>query len=144
LEEYEVHRRFGQDILEIPDSVIFVLKNELATQLVVAACKDNFQLLYQFKAGRMGPINIQSYKQMCSNVCLQNDVIHQEVIEYTECSCLELSTKADADSLNVEENFCRENSARLLCEAVGYCGVWGCRIDDFMCPRYEFNKKWFH
>lgn len=38
--------------------------------------------------------------------------------------------------------FCARNSGRLLCETLDRCGVWDCRLGDFMCPRHEFNKEW--
>lgn len=70
---------------------------------------------------------------MCSDVCMESDVIHQLGMEASDCSCLDLSTD--------NGNWCQHNTGRLLCSQMGYCGVWECRIDDFMCPRYEFNKK---
>merc|ERR1712146_40564 len=57
------------------------------------------------------------------------------------CTCLELSTNKTDASFRVEGDWCLHNSARLLCDLLGFCGIWGCRIDDFMCPRYEWNKK---
>lgn len=120
----------------------FVLRNELALPLLVSACKTKFKDLFDFRSGLMGPVDIQtSYKQMCSEVCLENDAIHQAAMIYTGCSCLELSTEEASSSYSVYGDFCLENSARLYCDLVGFCGVWECRIDDFMCPRYEYNKK---
>ena len=29
------------------------------------------------------------------------------------------------------------NTAKLLCAKIGFCGVWTCSEDDFMCARYE-------
>lgn len=120
----------------------FRLTNQLALELAVAACSKKFDLLYYYLAGRMGPIDIQhSYKTMCRDECLENDVIHEQAMAVSGCSCLELSTQPHESSYHIEGDFCRHNTARMLCDRVGYCGVWGCRIDDFMCPRYEWNKK---
>lgn len=118
------------------------LTNWLALQLALKDCKRLFTHLYTYRAGRMGPITVQdSYKIMCRTYCLESDDLHQAAMEYSGCSCLELSTQSTEVSYTKEGDFCYHNSARLLCDMVGYCGVWNCRIDDFMCPRYEWNKK---
>jgi hypothetical protein len=118
------------------------LTKQLAIEKAVADCKDNLDILYTFRAGRNGPIDIQrSYKAMCKAVCIESDRLHVEAISYTGCSCLELSTQETDSSFIITGDFCRENSARLLCDKIGYCGIWDCRLDDFMCPRYEWNKK---
>lgn len=120
----------------------FVLTKGLALDLAVAKCKDKFSILYRYKAGRSGPINIQSaYKSMCSDVCLESDRLSQEALKFSQCSCLELSTQPGDPFYHFPGDWCKHNSARLLCDVIGYCGVWECRIDDFMCPRYEWNKK---
>lgn len=108
----------------------------------MSACVNDFDMLYYYLAGRIGPIDIQhSYKIMCREVCLASDELHQDAMAYSGCSCLELSTQESDQSWHIEGDFCLENTARLLCDRVGYCGIWDCRIDDFMCPRYEWNKK---
>lgn len=118
------------------------LTNYLALELATAACQKKFDLLYYYLAGRMGPIDIQhSYKTMCRAECLESDSIHESGMAASGCSCLELSTPEDDPSYHIEGDFCLHNTARILCDRVGYCGVWDCRIDDFMCPRYEWNKK---
>jgi hypothetical protein len=120
----------------------FLLTNFLATQLAVESCVRYFDLMYYYLAGRNGPVDIQtSYKTMCKSTCVESDALHQSAMEFSGCSCLELSTQESDSSYHLEGDFCRENSARLLCDKIGYCGVWDCRIDDFMCPRYEWNKK---
>lgn len=121
--------------------VIF-LTNFLALELAVSACVNHFDLLFFYLAGRMGPVDLQhSYKTMCRTECLESDAIHQAALEYSGCSCLELSTQESDRSFHIEGDFCLHNTARMLCDRVGYCGIWDCRIDDFMCPRYEWNKK---
>ena len=120
----------------------FKLTNEIATGLALDKCIERFDLLFQYKAGRSGPIDIQtSYKAMCSSECLENDSLHVEAMEASGCDCRDLSTPEDAQGYNLEADWCRHNSGRLLCDLVGYCGVWDCRLDDFSCPRYEWNKK---
>lgn len=119
-----------------------VLTNALALQLVVIFCKRQFTHLYFYKAGQSGPITIQNaYKPMCSTYCLQSDILHQRAMAVSGCDCLELSTQPTSDAYTAEGDWCTHNSGRLLCDMVGYCGVWECDINDFMCPRYEWNKK---
>jgi hypothetical protein len=54
---------------------------------------------------------------------------------------LELSTQIGDPLYKAPGDFCDKNTGRLLCNLIGYCGIWDCRIGDFMCPRYEFDKK---
>jgi len=120
----------------------FVLSKGLALELAVAKCANRFKLLQNFKSGKGGPIDIQNvWKAMCTDECMQSDVMHQEAMAASDCSCLELSTQENEPSYRVPGDWCLHNSARMLCDKLGFCGVWGCRIDDFMCPRYEWNKK---
>ena len=119
-----------------------LLTQELALALALDSCRKSFLNLYDFEAGRNGPIDIQhSFKAMCTPTCLETDILIQSVMFYTSCSCLELSTQPNDRLYTSEGDLCQQNSARLLCDLVGYCGVWQCNIGDFMCPRYEFNKK---
>ena len=119
-----------------------LLTQELALALSLDSCKKSFRNLYDFEAGRNGPIDIQhSFKAMCTPTCLESDILIQSIMLYTSCSCLELSTQPNDMLYTSEGDLCQQNSARLLCELVGYCGVWQCNIGDFMCPRFEFNKK---
>ncbi len=112
----------------------FVLTKGLAADIAVTKCTTGFSNLFTFAAGRSGPVLIQdAYKVMCSDSCLESDALHEAAMAFSGCSCRELSVEAD--------NYCLQNSARLLCETTGFCGIWNCRVDDFMCPRYEFNKK---
>jgi hypothetical protein len=120
----------------------FVLKNGLALELLVADCTSQFTNLITFLAGRSGPVPIQNeYKAMCSDYCLGLDALSQNALDTTGCSCLELSTQPASSFYSEPGDWCKQNSARLLCDILGYCGVWNCRIDDYMCPRYEWNKK---
>lgn len=119
-----------------------VLSNNLALQLVVAACQKEFDDLFSFRAGKSGPVSIQdAYRVMCHNYCLQSDVLHQFAMKFSGCSCLDLSTKPSDPTYKYEGDWCEHNSARVLCNTLSYCGVWKCKLEDFMCPRYEWNKK---
>jgi hypothetical protein len=119
-----------------------VLTNELALDLAVRGCTRLFGFLYTYRAGRMGPITIQdSYKIMCRPYCMENDNLHEQAMAASGCSCLELSTQPGEVAFTKEGDWCSQNTGRLLCDLVGYCGVWNCPMEDFMCPRYEWNKK---
>jgi hypothetical protein len=119
-----------------------VLSNGLAMGLAYSNCKRLFDSLTYYRAGRMGPITIQdSYKIMCRSYCLEMDQLHEDAMKASQCSCLELSTQQGDVAYTQDGDWCLQNSARMLCDIVGYCGVWNCRIGDYMCPRYEWNKK---
>lgn len=119
-----------------------VLTNGLALELVIIFCKRQFYHLITYKAGRMGPVSIQdSYGAMCGSYCQQSDILHQNAMSVSGCNCVELSTQPNEEAYTREGDWCDNNSGRLLCSMLGYCGVWGCDLSDFMCPRYEWNKK---
>jgi len=131
---------------------VFVLTNGMALELAVAACTKKLKLLSQFRSGRTGPVPIQSvYKTMCTPECLQSDAIHEDALAFTgNCGCDVLSTQPITNTsdpnfvsqaYHVPNDWCMQNSARLLCSILGFCGVWKCRVSDFMCARLEWNKK---
>lgn len=64
-------------------------------------------------------------------------------MDWTGCRCADLSTKEDSPYYRVEGDFCRENSARLLCDILGECGQWDCDLEDFMCASHEFRTRYF-
>lgn len=120
----------------------FQLTNGLALDFAVQKCKRRLENLIYFKSGRHGPVDPQnSWKSMCHMFCQYSDQIHYDAMCYTGCTCLTLSTQRGEDSWTKDGDWCSHNSARMLCEILGYCGVWNCRIDDFMCPRHEYNKR---
>jgi hypothetical protein len=78
---------------------------------------------------------------MCNDVCVQNDQMHFDAMCYSGCNCLELSTQRTDPSWTHDGDWCSQNTARMLCDIIGFCGVWDCSIQDYMCPRHEYNKK---
>ena len=80
-------------------------------------------------------------RAMCTDICQESDIIHNEALSYSACTCLQLSTPESADSFTILGDWCRGNSARLLCDILGQCGIWECELEDFMCPRREYNTK---
>ena len=64
-------------------------------------------------------------------------------MDWTGCRCMDLSTPKNSPFYRVEGDFCLENSARLLCDTLGWCGDWGCDLEDFMCPSHNFRRGYF-
>lgn len=75
------------------------------------------------------------------SVCIESDRLAKEAMDYSKCSCLQLSTQPDSIHFHMEGDFCHRNSARIMCQHLERCGRWNCRIGDFMCPRHEYEKK---
>ena len=58
----------------------FVLTQGLALDLAVSKCKEQFENMIRFRAGRTGPVDVQhGYKAMCSKYCMESDLLHQQV-----------------------------------------------------------------
>lgn len=120
----------------------FELTNGLALDFAVQKCRAKFENLIEFKAGRHGPVDPQNaWKSMCHMFCEYSDQIHYDAMCYSGCGCMTLSTQRGDASWTKDGDWCSHNSARMLCEIIGYCGIWDCKIDDFMCPRHEYNKE---
>eukprot|EP00622_Pseudochattonella_farcimen_P006094 FR741848.1.p1 GENE.FR741848.1~~FR741848.1.p1 ORF type:complete len:177 (+),score=10.66 FR741848.1:59-532(+) len=106
-------------------------------------CKQAIHALRKDTAGRQGPIRQEYYYQaMCTSYCRDSDTFHQAALFESGCTCQEISVTDDdtADDDKVNDLFCNRNSARMLCDVHGLCGVWDCPTSDFMCPRYEYNR----
>ncbi|KAF0684748.1 Aste57867_23263 [Aphanomyces stellatus] len=115
------------------------LANDGKAMFVLSStCEASIQYLKQRLAGRFGPV-LQSDMEivMCSDACVQSDVMHQGAMDRSHCLCSQLST----DSF-ISNDFCRQNSARLLCSILGVCGTWECKMEDFMCPRYDWDRMY--
>lgn len=120
----------------------FRLFNQLALQIAYSMCRQRMKALITFKAGRIGPIDDQTtYDLMCSPYCLENDAIHQSAMAYSGCNCLELSTQPGESAYFTAGDWCRHNTGRMQCDILGFCGIWNCKLEDYMCPRYEYNKR---
>lgn len=113
----------------------YTMTNEYAMERSAEYCKLAIHDLTVDRSGAQGPIeDYWLYNAMCSDFCIESDLLHLEALELSACTCLEVSTPMTAD-------ICLKNSAAILCAEYGHCGVWKCPIDDFMCPRYEYNTK---
>ena len=106
-------------------------------------CARSLSTLKRDLSGRHGDVTDWSiFGPMCSDECLDSDILHLEAMMQSGCNCLELSPQPGDVAYTREGEFCRRNSGRLLCDTLDRCGVWDCRLGDFMCPRHEFNKEW--
>lgn len=139
---YEGKLRTDSEFWRYQKQAKFVLTNGLALQLAYSKCKAHMRSLIVWKAGRFGPIDdVHTWEVMCSKFCLENDLLHEQAIAASGCSCLKLSTQPNEPSFISPGDWCRHNTGRMQCDELGFCGYWDCRIDDFMCPRHEYNKR---
>lgn len=147
---------------------IWDLKNGKLMKEAEDECRVSLNKLRLDISGKHGPVTEESiWEVMCSPACTQNDFYHQQAMKESGCNCEQLS----ATYSNLEADFCSANSARMLCKqykplfAVGStrpktklwagrlngrsskgalerCGTWNCRLGDYMCPRYEWDRMW--
>lgn len=110
-------------------------------------CRNSLKQRRVDTAGRHGDVHAYDiHESMCSDYCVDSDILHIEAMRQSGCNCLELSPQQTGDSavdayFSRQGEFCLENSGRLLCEVLDICGVWDCHLDDFMCPRHEYNRQ---
>ena len=91
-------------------------------------------------SGRHGPVSEQAvYDVMCMEFCTVNDLYRFQAMQRSGCTCMELSTKPDEIGFSRPGDWCRENSGRMMCEELERCGTWECEMEDFLCPRLEYN-----
>ena len=91
--------------------------------------------------GSQSLLNADHHDTMCMKYCHASDYLRSDAIKTSECSCLELSTGKDEISYTTEGDFCLQNSGYLLCEQVDELNTCkDCELEDFMCPRREYDK----
>mmetsp|Transcript_25110 Transcript_25110/g.37545 ORF Transcript_25110/g.37545 Transcript_25110/m.37545 type:complete len:237 (+) Transcript_25110:259-969(+) len=122
------------------------LTNGQVMELASARCRDALSLLTLNSAGKFHPIDESEqhvHDTMCSKYCLVTDRLREEAMKLSRCSCLELSTQRNNLLYHKTGDFCHANSGRILCnEKIEWCGIWGCSLEDFHCPRREYNRKY--
>lgn len=107
-------------------------------------CKNGLDQLKKDLAGRGGPMSEPAiWNFMCGVECPLSDQYHLEAMDWTGCTCDQLSTQPDSDLFSVKGDFCLESGARQLCRVLGECEEWGCDLDDFMCPTHYFRRQYF-
>ena len=113
-------------------------------QTYFTICRNGLEQLHKDRAGRNGPVPYATiWNFMCGVECPLSDQYHLEAMDYTGCSCDQLSTQPHSEFYSVEGDFCIENGSRQLCSILGECGEWDCPLGDFMCPSHEFRRKHF-
>ncbi|CAM9477461.1 unnamed protein product, partial [Scytosiphon promiscuus] len=118
------------------------LTNGQALEVVSSSCGVMMDTLRLDRAGRNGPVQDKYiYDVMCADECTLSDAVREDAMETSSCTCLQLSTQPTDPTYHTEGDWCVSNTGRILCETFGQCGTWDCRISDFMCPRYEYNKQ---
>lgn len=131
-------------IIETRFDEAYALTQGVVMEQAHSRCQKALYQLTKDLSGRQGPMKDWFYWQaMCTTFCLDSDTIHEAALAASGCLCTELSVTDDdaADDDQVGDLFCRRNSARMLCDIHGLCGVWDCPMEDFMCPRYEYNRQ---
>ena len=138
------------DLEEVDEEQLysFTLSKGQVIELTAVKCKDSLNQLTVNLAGMHGPVSDESiYDEMCNDFCTTNDKLRSEALEFSQCSCMELPFSSssmpedDPSLLNVTRTggWCRENSGRVLCNSLERCGIWNCALDDFHCPRREYD-----
>ncbi|KAG1700816.1 hypothetical protein DVH05_011703 [Phytophthora capsici] len=114
------------------------LESEEGQDIFISAtlCESRIVYLKNRRAGWYGPIpQADLVSVMCSDECLHSDELHKKAMSLSRCTCAEVSAETF-----VRHDFCLESSARLLCSHLGECGHWGCKLEDFNCLRYEWDR----
>ena len=134
--------------------------DQAGTELFVLSslCENAVQYLTTRLAGEHGPVLQEDMEVvMCSEACIANDMLHLEAMAVTGCTCTELASNS-----HIELDFCRQNSgtffkrlskvlcfyilqkilARFLCTHLGACGIWECQLNEYMCPRNEWDRRY--
>jgi hypothetical protein len=118
----------------------YSLTNEHGMEVMATKCRQYMQAIQLGLSGRHGPVSEQAvYEVMCMSFCTVNDQMRKDAMEYSCCSCMELSTQPDEVGFSRPGDWCREESGRMMCEELERCGTWECELDDYSCPRMEYN-----
>lgn len=126
-----------------------MLTNGVVMDKLAEMCQLALKELKLDLAGRHGATDVQNmYYIMCGQYCLMSDEMHVRAMAVSKCNCVELSTFQSGESpvkvigselqYHTAGDFCKRNSARMLCNIHEECGVWECELSDFMCPRHEW------
>lgn len=122
------------------DTITLEITNGVAMEKAADICRLTLVQVKLDMAGRLGPVKHEYINEaMCSDACVSSDALHEEAMTASNCLCMELSTPDNSPLYHIEGDWCRRNSARLMCDIFDMCGRWECSLEDFMCPRYEYN-----
>ena len=106
-------------------------------------CRESLTALKLELAGSHGPVSDQHvHVEMCNEHCLLTDSLRQIAMSYSGCNCVQLpSSSSEGYYLPLNKDWCEQNSARILCDELEICGQWICAMNDFHCPRRDYNAK---
>ena len=108
-------------------------------------CRDTLRKLKIHLAGSHGPISEQDiHDGMCSGFCMTSDILHEQAMNVSRCSCSQLSLSPMDLGYTGEGSWCSRNSGQILCNELELCGVSVCHVDDFSCRRREYDLKFTH
>lgn len=127
-----------------------MMTNGVVMEKAAEMCELGLKTLKLDLAGRHGAVDQQNiYIIMCHEYCMISDEMHEKAMEVSRCNCMELSTFQEGESpvkvignelqWHTAGDFCKRNSARMLCTIFESCGVWECALEDFSCPRHEWE-----
>lgn len=89
------------------------LTNGQALQVVSSTCLVTMSTLHLDRAGRNGPIaDSDIYDVMCADECVLSDLLREEAMSFTGCTCLELSTQPKDPTYHSLGDWCQANSGR--------------------------------
>ena len=121
----------------------FLLSNGQTMELSGYSCQTLLRQLKLEIAGDHGPVSPQSiFGEMCHMHCLFNDELRQQALDMSQCTCLQLSSQKEDLQYHKRGDWCHFNSGRLLCTELERCGIWNCRLEDFHCPRREYDRMY--
>ena len=119
-----------------------LITNGQAMAVAGILCRNSLIKLRLKMAGNHGPASDQEiHDEMCNKYCLANDRLRETAMQFSGCSCLDLSTAKDDLTYTAKGDWCLSNSGQILCDELERCGTWRCAIDDFHCRRREYNKQ---
>ena len=116
------------------------ISNGQAMELSTEWCRSGLASLLTELAGGHGPVSDQNLHDTMCNYCYLSDDLRNIAMNVSSCDCLQLSTVPEDLAYIREGDFCWKNSGYLLCEAFPKrCSQEDCLLNDFTCPRREYD-----
>ena len=94
-------------------------------ELSTVQCHESLAQLRFDSAGQHAPSSDQAIiARMCDKYCLWNNMLRDEPMSTSQCTCMELSTKSNNLHHRFLGNWCYTNSGHILCNELERCDVW--------------------
>lgn len=91
------------------------LTNGQALEVISSTCLVMMSTLRLDRSGRSGPVaDRYIYDVMCADECVLSDMLREEAMLSTGCTCLQLSTQPTDATYHTPGDWCRANSGRYL------------------------------